>query len=139
MTEPSGLTLIEVMVGLAILGTLLASLVVARARYLRQWAWAGRKADAVQAADQLLTRWWSNPEKFPHHGEGLLPKARLRWKTYEIGNPAASDLEARVVRLEIFEKVEVTSEMAESKGKSMPLVHVDVVLDPTKPSSSETP
>ena len=34
-----GLTLIEVMAGLLILGTLLVTLVEARGRYLHQWRW----------------------------------------------------------------------------------------------------
>jgi hypothetical protein len=64
------MTLIEVAAGLAILGTLMASLLVARSRYLRQWATAGRKQEAVIAADALLSAWWNQIETLPRHGTG---------------------------------------------------------------------
>ena len=127
------MTLIEVVAGLAILGTLLASLVVARSRYLMQWALAGRKEQAVVAADRLLSSWWAAPDKWPRHGEGDLPQTKMRWRTSILDNPVAKDLDAQVVRLEIFESADSSLE------EQRPLSQVDVVLNlPPKPKGGSS-
>jgi prepilin-type N-terminal cleavage/methylation domain-containing protein len=133
-----GLTLIEVMAGLAILGTLLASLVVARGRYLHQWTLAGQKQQAVQAADQLLAGWWADPQKFPRQQAGELPKSNLQWRTSVLDSKSATDLKVQIIRLELFEKRENADRIATDGEKQSPLVQVDVVLNPPKAASKDT-
>jgi hypothetical protein len=111
------------MAGLVILGTVLASLVVARSRYLHQWAVAGRQQEAVAAADQLLANWWASPATLPRYGSGELPR-RLRWQTSVVMNPAANELGVDVVRLEVFEQ---------QSDRPLPLASVDVVMSRPEP------
>jgi hypothetical protein len=115
------------MAGLVILGTLLASLVVARSRYLHQWALAGRQQEAVAAADQLLGNWWASPATLPRSARGELPEKRLRWQTSLLVNPPANELGVDVVRLEVFE---------EQSDRRLPLARVDVVLSRPEPAVS---
>jgi prepilin-type N-terminal cleavage/methylation domain-containing protein len=124
-----GLTLIEVMAGLAILGTLLASLVVVRGRYLRQWAFAGRKEKAVQVADRLLAAWWMNPDKLPRNGAGDVPNGKLRWRTYVVESAAADGLKVQIVRLELFETGNNAGEAAAYRTEETPLAQVDLVMN----------
>src|SRR4051794_41700165 len=53
----AGVTLIEVVAGLVILATVLASVTIARGRMLRQWAEADRKLAATRAADAMIAQW----------------------------------------------------------------------------------
>lgn len=57
-----GLTLIEVAAALALLGTMLASIVIASGRYTRQWSAAQQRIKAVELADDLLESWHHHPE-----------------------------------------------------------------------------
>ena len=68
------MTLIEVVGGLALLGTLLVAVLLAKAKYTRQAATADRKLQAVAAADELLTAWRQDPNALPRDGSG--PVAR---------------------------------------------------------------
>ena len=60
-----GLTLIEVLAGLAILGTLLSGVVMASVRLQRQRALAYEKLQAVEATDALLETWFSPSSPSP--------------------------------------------------------------------------
>ena len=120
------MTLVETMVGMAILGTLLVSLIVARAHYLKQWSLAGRKQEAIQTADALLAQWWADPQRLPRQAIGQLPQAQLQWKTHLIKNPPVQKLGAEVVRLEIFDL-----RLPAGIALGTVLASVDVVLNPS--------
>ena len=101
-----GVTLIEVLAGLTLLGTLLASLVVANAEQARQ---AGRAADrlrAVAALDALLTGWHAEGAPLPPGPGGNLPPApgaggdRLVWSARRVRRAGAAALGCVVVRVE---------------------------------------
>jgi type II secretory pathway pseudopilin PulG len=97
------MTLIEVVVGLAILGTLVAGVAIARGRALRQYAQADRQLRATRAADQMLARWFdSSPSSIPLRGEGLLvdPPGCL-WRTRPVSDGVSHQLGAVIVRFEI--------------------------------------
>jgi hypothetical protein len=128
------MTLIETLAGLVILGTLLASLVVARSRYLHQWTLAGRRQQAIAAADALMTDWWPMPTQFPRQGAGQIADKNLKWKMHVINDPDAQKLEVQVVRLEVFEQRPATTNQQDvADTASVPLIYVDVVLpDPSK-------
>ena len=99
------MTLLEVVAGLALLASLLAALVVAKARYARQAAAADRRLDAVAGADALLAVWHQDPRSLPREGSGAVPgDARLSWRTRPVANGDVEDLGGRVVRLEIFDE-----------------------------------
>jgi prepilin-type N-terminal cleavage/methylation domain-containing protein len=126
----SAMTLIEVMAGMVILGTILSSLVVARSRYLHQWTLAGRKQAAVSAADSLLSNWWASPTRLPVNSSGNLNDQNLKWKTHVIPSESAQTLSTQIVRLEIFDN----PQGADSAPSATPLAYVDVVLPTTEPS-----
>jgi hypothetical protein len=107
---------------MAILGTLLVSLVVARSRYLEQLSRAGRKKEAVDAANALLCNWYSSAAVDLKPGRGRLNDLHLRWRTSIVKE--FPELDARVMRLEIFD----ANEPAEQK-KAPPLTSVDLLVD----------
>src|SRR4051812_22492085 len=82
-TAARGTTLIEVLAGLVVLGTLLAAVAIARGRFLRQWADADRRIVVTQAADRLLAQWFSGPApSVPVHGDGSLEALPgCEWRT----------------------------------------------------------
>lgn len=104
MRSPRGLTLIEVLASLALLGTLLVALVQARGDHLRQWTLAQRKLEAVDAAERLLEAWWADPATLPRSGSGTLDGG-WRWRTQVREAPALEHeaLHAELVRLEVLE------------------------------------
>ncbi len=130
--HPNGFTLIEVIAGLAILGSLLAATVLARVAYTRQWVKANQKLEAVAAADALLAQWWRAPEGLPVSGAGDVPGwEKLTWRTHELPDDAAASIGGRVVRLEILPLGGHQTAETES-----PWATVDVVL-PTAASENE--
>lgn len=63
-------TLIEVLAGLMILGTLLVSMILAKQSLLEQQARAHRKLDAVRLADALLSYWQATSTNAPGPAPG---------------------------------------------------------------------
>ncbi len=107
----AGITLLEVLAGLAILGTLFTAMLFAQRDHRSQFERAQRKMIAVEAADQLLTHWWSQSSLIPQDAAGQVAEevpdlkrehARLSWRTQRIAQPNASRLNVQVIRLEIF-------------------------------------
>src|SRR3954469_13058968 len=84
-----GLTLVEVVAGLALLATLLVAVLGTKARVTRQWAHANRRLEAIAAADKLLAAWWATPATFPRKSSGnVAGDAGLSWRTTPVGNEA---------------------------------------------------
>jgi len=100
-----GTTLIEVLAGLVVLGTLLASMAVARGRFMRQWADADRRLQAVHGADALLARWLASPASHvPAPSSGALDGAPgFTWRTTVMRDRGATSLGAFIVRLDVFD------------------------------------
>jgi type II secretion system protein I len=121
----SGLTLIEVLVGLAILSTLLVSLIVAQRRHREQLQAARKKIDACQAADELLTGWFLNSGGLPLSQAGRVPNNRdLQWRTRIVPSKETRRVGVDLVRLTIH-----SANTADGKsGNLPPLVSVDVVV-----------
>jgi prepilin-type N-terminal cleavage/methylation domain-containing protein len=119
-----GLTLIEVVAAIAILGTLIAGIVMARSRHRHQLALTRRKSAAVRVADALLTDWWAVPGGVPVGESGLIPTDKsLRWETRRVINSDIEALGADVVRVEIHE-----AEPPPSTENPVPLLTVDLVV-----------
>ena len=95
-------TLVEVLLGLALLAALLVSILTARSRAARQTVLARARQDATRSADRLLSRWWADPATFPRGATGVMPDApQFTWRTRVIDNRSARNLGASVVRLEV--------------------------------------
>lgn len=121
-----GLTLIEVIAAIAILGTVLVGVVLSKARHTRQIALTRQHAAVVDAADALITGWWTSPEGVPIGGSGTIDgEESLRWETRVVGNPAVEGMGARVVRVEIHPSA---ADAHRPGRRGEPLVAVDLVL-----------
>ena len=97
-----GATLVEVLCGLVLLGTLLASVTIARGRFLRQWSIAEKRLAVAEALEPMLAAWVSYPsEAVPR--EGSLPAQGCVWRTTLLRDAATAQLDAVVVRVEVFE------------------------------------
>ncbi len=116
-----GLTLIEVVASLAILGSLLVAILQARGRSIQQWSAANRRIEAVAVADALLSQWWQKPEALPHQGTGQIAgDSRLAWRTRLMEEKSLEEFGLEKVRLEIMDQ--------DAKEPNDPLVTVDLVL-----------
>jgi len=99
-------TLIEILAGLVILGTLLVSIAIARGRFLRQLAESDRRLAAIRSADKLLATWMSGPpQNVPIGAAGILEKPDdFSWSTRAVRDPAATRLGAILVRMEVLDR-----------------------------------
>jgi len=124
----SGLTLIEVAAGLALLGTLLVSVLLAEGRCRRQSAASRQRLAACRAAEAQLQALWADVDNFPRDGQGEVEGyPQFTWRTTLRKDGQADDLNVDVVRLEIEPRGAAPGEGA--------AITVDVVL----PKQPETP
>lgn len=120
-----GLTMVEVLAALVILGSLLTAIVTAATRSSRQWARADRKLQAVVVADQLLEQWWADPKTMPRQDTGdITDDSSFRWRTQVIPNRELEKLDTEIIRLEMFDQ------RPEAVSRE-PIVAVELIL-PTK-------
>ena len=121
-----GLTLVEVVAGLALLSALLVTVLTAKSRATRQLASANRRLEAVAAADRLLVGWWQDRAHFPRQSSGRVPgDAGFAWRTSPVRNDAVNALAASVIRVEVIDE--------RAKPRSV-LAFVEVVLDDERPA-----
>ncbi len=120
----AGVSLIEVIAAIAIMGTILAGVVMSKARHTRQIALTQRTQQAVLATDQLITNWWASKEGVPVGTSGTISDGLLAWETYTIPDRKMQALSARVVRVSVYENV-VDEQAAVTLDA---LVTVDLVL-----------
>lgn len=125
------MTLIEVITALAILGTILATVVLAKAKHTRQLTLAHRQLEAVAATDQMLCVWWLDPDTIPRSGSGTVPgQSNFSWETHVEETNPIENINASIVRLEVRDKG--------TKGSAPPLVTLDLVLsEPTDEEKDE--
>ena len=121
------------MAALAIVGGVLAAVLVARARYLQQAALAERRALAVRAADELLVQWSQlPPDRFPRQADDHVPGEReMTWHTQIIAWEALQMRDLQVVRL--------TVEDARPGVTVPPLADVTVVVTVAPQTESQLP
>ena len=96
-----GVTLVEVLAGLALLGTLVAGLLVADAAQGRQARRAEDRLAAVAALDELLEGWDAGGPALPPAPSGPLGTGgRLAWSARRVRRAGADRLGCVVVRVE---------------------------------------
>lgn len=100
-----GSTLIEVLAGLVVLGTLLVAVSMARARFMRQWADADKRLEATRAADAMLAGWLATPSAtVPIDANGPLGGVpNYVWRTSLIRDPDATRINAYIVRMDVYD------------------------------------
>ena len=88
---------------MALLGTLLVSLLVDTARMTAQRGRAERRLEACRAVDALLESWWPKRGDLPRSGAGYVPgHPDWTWRTSLVPNEEAKNLAAEVVAVEVF-------------------------------------
>jgi len=98
-----GVTLVEAVVGTALLGSLLVGILLADARQRRQTWRAGRRIEACAVADELLEQWWRQPDSLPRSDSGSVSGHEgWTWRTHTATSRDARRMRAEVVVLEIF-------------------------------------
>lgn len=117
-----GVTLIEVLASLALLGSLAVAMVLSRGRLVDQHRSSEQKLEAVQAADELLTQWWSGEVKqVPVDASGVLAHhPGWTWQTQLIPTRSQNSYDAQIVRLTILNGSEL--------GQLVELTSVDLVM-----------
>ena len=68
-----GLSLIEVVIGMAILGMFLTAIFLSQAQLTKQSVIARKKADAMLAVNELLATWAMDWQTLPTDDTGILP------------------------------------------------------------------
>ena len=98
-----GLTLIEALAGTALLGSVLAAILVANGRLATQAARAARREEACRVADDLMEHLWRKKADFPRDKAGDVPRhAGWTWRTRVVADGAAEALRAERIAVEVF-------------------------------------
>jgi hypothetical protein len=96
-------TLVEAVAATALLGTLLAAMLISSARIREQTHKADLRIQAAGIADGLLGRWWLKPRGVPRGEEGRVEgRPGWRWRMRTANREDAGRLDAEVVVLEIL-------------------------------------
>lgn len=105
-----GLTLVEVLAGLALMGTLLVTMIVLKSRFTHQLVGSDKQLNGAAAADALLTDWWPNPAELPIGHSGTVQSSpSLHWRTSLVINDTVTHFGGKVVRLEITSESNVVA------------------------------
>ena len=96
-----GLTLIEVVAGLALLASLAVGVLLAISSYRRQMQHAQDRLLAADLADRLLAGWYSSG-RIPRAGAGVLSAdGRWRWQTRVTDRALIGSYPVEVIRLQV--------------------------------------
>jgi len=99
-------TLLEVMVGLVLMGTLVASGLVALASHQHALLLAKQKQQANQVAETLLTNWYEVQGRVPMRDQGSIANnGEWTWRTQPVGLRSVCGLQTIVIRLEVLGRV----------------------------------
>ena len=96
-------TLLEVIVGLVLMGSLVASALVAMASHQHAMVLAKHKIEAAQIADTLLTQWYEFEGDIPGRGQGVVTGSiPWVWRTQRIDSRIVCGVPVNVIRLDII-------------------------------------
>lgn len=97
------LTLVEVVVGLVLMATVLASSLLAFGAHQRQRRTANQKLVAVGIAEDLLNQLIDTREGIPPTAQGAIPgRPNWYWRTRVVGSTAPAGVPMQVIRLEVL-------------------------------------
>lgn len=95
-------TLVEVIAGIALLGTLLAGLMLSFSAHVRQYKAARLRIQAIEKLDRQLELWYADDGTLPMDSEGSLSsQPPLTWRTSTVNSPQAGRLNSVIVRVEV--------------------------------------
>jgi len=116
-----GLTLIEVVAGLALMGTLLAAMLSGKSRFTGQYHHAQRVLTAVELLDAfLIDRWPAIGEIDDSDSGDFAGESDMTWRISVVDDPVAADWHCRVVRVEVLD--------ANWESDEPPLASVDLLV-----------
>ena len=99
---PPAFTLVEVIAGIALLGTLLAGLMLGFSAHVRQYHAARLRIQAIEKLDRQLELWYADGGGLPIDSAGpLSSKPPLTWRTSTVRSPQAARLNAVIIRVEV--------------------------------------
>ena len=100
-------TLLEVIVGLLLMGSLVASGLVALSSHQHSILLAKQKQQANHVAEALLTNWYEVQGRVPIRDQGLvLANGEWLWRTQPVGMRSVCGLPANIIRFEILGRAE---------------------------------
>ena len=116
-----GITLVEAVLGTALLGSLLVAILLGAARLQVQAARAERRVTACRIADELLEGWWVKPDDFPRRGSGRVASHEgWSWRTGTRRSDEARALGGEIVSLEVWAPA--------AAGDAVPAARVELLL-----------
>lgn len=99
-----GFTLIEVVVGITLMATVLATSLLAFSAHQKQIRQARVKLTALQVADEMLNRMSSSREGIPVSGAGPIPEhPNWSWQTSVVGQTIQFKIPLQIIQLSIYE------------------------------------
>ena len=123
------LTLVESLAGTALLGTLLASIMVAGANFTLQAAKAQRRVEACRLAQEFMQENWGKRSELAAAGEGPIPRHDgWRWRARVTDKVPADDLRIKVLSLEFL-----------GPQDEMPSAQLEMLLGAYEPTISQGP
>jgi Tfp pilus assembly protein PilV len=125
----AGLTLVEALAAMLLMGTLLVASLMAHGRLVRQQRLAEQRLDACHALDTLMVGWWQELEKFPIDEHGQAGSA-WQWRTRLLTHPAAAAMGARAVRVEL---------LPAGQSQVEPAASIELLLPPVKEDANAAP
>ena len=120
------MTLIEIVAGLALLTTLLVSILDIKAHLGRQMRQTERRRSAVAAADGLLAQWWQNPRTLPRSATGVTtaPSGEtFAWRTAIVPGQFSPPAPTSIVSPTLGQVVRLTVDADVSVDVLLPLPH----------------
>lgn len=104
MNRPSGFTLLEVIVALALMGSVLAGSLLAFSKHRKQLSMAQKRIEATMIADRLLQELAVQQGGVPINQRGpVIGKDDWYWQTTPAGTTSLATAEMRLVRFQILE------------------------------------
>lgn len=124
MSKPSsiacktrGLTLIEVIASIALLGALMVAMLTVHSKHTRQVKLAAKKQTAATLADELIGGWFKSPEPFPANTSGqFVNNSDFRWTTQAQRMSANGNWKTVVIKLQVWHQ-----------STSQPLIEIELL------------
>lgn len=119
--RPKGLTLVEVIASLALLSTVLITVLTAWTRHSKQVDVAFRKSEAIQLLDQQIASWYSADSELPVNQSGVFTsKPEYTWQT-KLLSAKTTNNDWKVATLEIL--------VFDQRRRDKPLAKVELLVD----------
>ena len=104
MNRRRAFTLLEIIVALALMGSVLVASLLAFSRHRKQLSMAEKRLEATRVADRLVHELTAQQGGLPISSRGAVAgKGDWVWQTSLIGSTSLATVEMRVVRFEIVE------------------------------------